>query len=267
MKKDKIIYLPLGILTGITAVSGVVLSSAHVSADVGVCTTDAETGVVTCNGAYNSTSGKMEAGKSVNAKVTVAAAACTIAGTELDDGNGNDQHTFEMHNGESKEVTEATRLNMQCNDSNGFVVYAVGHSGSEMEEGVAVGTYGNNNMVGVTSGTQIPTGLGTGETSQWSMKITPDTVNSFDTTNLTIPATYQSYALIPATYQEVAKYSANTDTSAANPKGVSIYTNYKFWISSSQAADTYVGRVKYTLMHPQSALAPEETNNNSGNGS
>ena len=78
---------------------------------------------------------------------------------------------------------------------------------------------------------------------------TPTILNSFD-----------SYHAVPSTYTQVAKYTSGTDVGTtmanANANGSSITTTYASYISYTQAADTYAGKVKYTLVHPNDADAP-----------
>ncbi|MBR3172898.1 hypothetical protein IKF21_03280, partial [Candidatus Saccharibacteria bacterium] len=58
-------------------------------------------------------------------------------------------------------------------------------------------------------------------------------------------------------YTQIAKLTSATDA-GSNPTGSNISTYYKVKISISQTADTYTGKVKYTLVHPNTAPAPAE---------
>ena len=147
-----------------------------------------------------------------------------------------------------------TTLKVTCNDSLGFAIYAIGYTED---------TFGNTNLVSntKTNGTStytIATGTNTsGANSNWAMQINavsgtfaPTIQNSFDSS---------SYHNIPTTYTMVAKRTSATmnpaDSSTQNV-GSSITTTYAAYISTEQAPDTYTGKVKYTMVHPNNAAAP-----------
>ena len=147
-----------------------------------------------------------------------------------------------------------TTLKVTCNDSLGFAIYAIGYTED---------TFGNTNLVsntknnGVSTYT-IATGTNTGgSTSNWAMQINavsgtfaPTIQNSFDSS---------SYHNVPTTYTMVAKRTSATmnpsDPSTSNT-GSSITTTYAAYISTEQAPDTYTGKVKYTMVHPNNAISP-----------
>ncbi len=140
----------------------------------------------------------------------------------------------------------STTLTTICNDNDGYAIYAVGYTGNAT-------TSGNTNLVGTTTGATIATGTNTsGDTSNWAMKLTKvtDTSVSYNPNNLTIESdtngTYSNYHIVPSDYTKVASYSSTTDTT----KGSKLTTTYAAYIGPSQAADTYVGQVKYVLVHP-----------------
>ena len=156
-------------------------------------------------------------------------------------------HTAEVPNGTYETDIGTTTIKAYCNDTNGFSIYAIGYTGEE---------YGNNTLVGTNnSSTIIATGTAvSGDTSNWAMKLgavsgtyTPTILNSFN-----------NFHAVPDTYTQVAKYTSGTDvgTTMANANGSSITTTYASYISYTQAADTYVGKVKYTLVHPNDASTP-----------
>lgn len=140
-----------------------------------------------------------------------------------------------------------TILTAFCNNAAGFAIYAVGYSGSP-------GTYGNNTMVGSATGIPIGTGIATtGNTSQWAMKVSKiNDATAYNPENLTITNGFDDYHAVPSVYEKVADFSSNTDATL----GSKMTTTYAVYISPTQAADTYVGKVKYTLVHPQAAMAP-----------
>lgn len=224
--KLKIDNVIVGLLVFATLVSGGILASAGVKAD--------DTTVVD--------------------EITVMIpAACSMSGT-ISQGN---EHTDTLMPGEYKAGIGTTDVQVFCNDFAGFAVYAVGFSGTNGEA--------TNRMVGTNSGQMITTGTATsGDTSQWAMKLikvtnpgggAPDI--TYHPENLTILDNYDSssYHAVPATYDKVLSYTAasgpaTTDTTL----GSKFQTTYAVFASATQAADTYVGKVKYLLVHPATVV-------------
>ena len=132
-----------------------------------------------------------------------------------------------------------TTLTAFCNDASGFAIYAVGFSGDE---------YGATDMLGNNTSATIPTGTATsGSTSQWAMKLAKVTDSTaYNPANLTITNSFDSYHAVPNTYTKVANFSSATDQTL----GSKLTTTYAAYISGTQTADTYTGKVKYTLVHP-----------------
>lgn len=112
-------------------------------------------------------------------------------------------------------------LKVTCNDASGWNVKAVGSS-----TGTPV-----TSMAASNSGTPIITGTATsGATSNWMFKVAgTGTV-----------AGYQSWSAIPATATKVA-----TGSTAVSEGAIS--TGYQVWVSATQQADTYTGKVTYTV--------------------
>ena len=125
-------------------------------------------------------------------------------------------------------------VTVTCNDRNGYSVYAVGYS-NDIE--------GTNGLIGTSTGLIIPTGTSTtGSVSNWAMRLTP-IAGTFAPTILN---GYNNYSLVPATATKVA-----TLTSDINVSNLSQFkTSYAVAIASNQPADTYTGKVKYTVVHP-----------------
>ena len=99
-----------------------------------------------------------------------------------------------------------------------------------------------------------------------SMKLTKvtDSTISYNPQNLTISSdtegAFDTWHSVPDTYTKVAEYHANTGSSTTDTTlGVKLETTYAAYISSSQPADTYVGQVKYTMVHPytEAPLQPQ----------
>ena len=149
-------------------------------------------------------------------------------------------HTDNMGNGTYTDSLGSTKFTVKCNDASGFALYAIGYSGDE---------YGATSMLGDNE-LSIPTGTDASAgntTSHWSMKISKDTT-SYLPNSLTIENSFGSQHLIPSTYTKIASFPSSTD--GTNGTGSSILATYGVRISGTQAAGTYIGKVKYTLVHP-----------------
>ncbi len=68
---------------------------------------------------------------------------------------------------------------------------------------------------------------------------------------ITLDNGFGSYSTVPDTYTKVAHRDSGTDV-GTNAEGSTLTTTYAAFMSSTQAADTYTGKVKYTLVHPAS---------------
>ncbi len=207
-------YLPLGIITGVTLLAGSVLVSTGGYATVS-CTTAG--GVRTCT-------------ETKNASVTVSGA-CGFTG------NASREVTLSPDNGTSAESGEnAITTTVFCNSASAFSVNVIGYSND---------TEGNTNLIGTTGNiaTSDDVASPTSATpSYWAMKFTTSATGA---SAPTIVSTYQSYAAIPSVSTPVVNYPAVTDVSTRDD--YSFNTRYKIYVAPAQAADTYVGKVKYTL--------------------
>ena len=179
------------------------------------------------------------ASSSLDASVTVGTA-CNFSS------NVDNQHNDTIANGINSTDIGKTYRNVTCNDQGGYAVYAIGYTNDE---------YGNTSLKSsISDNYNIPTGTSTsGNTSNWSMKLS--TVPG--TTTATIENGYNNYHTVPDNFAKVATLNTitNPDTSTA---GSSISTTYQAYVSPTQPADTYSGKVKYTLVHPSTAPAPEK---------
>ena len=192
----------------------------------------------------------------VQTSITVPVA-CTLRGT------GTDSHTAtlapntysgasgsEYQNGIGK-----TTLTAICNDDNGFSIYAIGYTGNSYDSADHTKLVGNS-----LGGTIATKAYASGDTaSNWSMKLTKvtDSTVSYNPANLTISTGYDAWHAIPDTYTKVAQYKANTGSSTTDTTlGVKLETTYAAFIAQNQPADTYVGQVKYTMVHPYDAGEP-----------
>jgi len=167
-------------------------------------------------------------------------ASCTLSSSV------DSAHSAKIANGTYQENIGKTTIKTFCNDANGYALYAVGYTGDTMT--------GDNHtkLMGSSTGTNISTGTytaGTTTDSVWSMKLTSVT----GTYAPTIASPYTNYSVIPSSFTKVASYNQGTD--AINGTGSSIETTYAAYISNTQPADTYTGKVKYVLVHPNSFTA------------
>ena len=219
----------IALLLTITLLSGIALASAKVSADT-------------------------DSTDTVSLTVPIA---CTMTGENtshtatLDPGTYSGATGSEYENGIGK-----TTLTAICNDDNGFSIYAIGYTGNQYS--------GENHtkLIGQSTSSTIATkAYASGDTaSNWSMKLTKvtDSTISYNPQNLTITTDYDNWHAVPDTFAKVAEYHANTGSSTTDTTlGVKLETTYAAYISSSQPADTYVGQVKYTMVHPYDAAAPK----------
>ncbi len=185
--------------------------------------------------------------------------ACTMTGENtshtatLDPGTYSGAADSEYKNGIGK-----TTLTAICNDDNGFSIYAIGYTGNQYS--------GENHtkLVGQSTSSTISTkAYASGDTaSNWSMKLTKvtDSTISYNPQNLTITTDYDNWHAVPDVFAKVAEYHANTGSSTTDTTlGVKLETTYAAYISSSQPADTYIGQVKYTMVHPytEAPLQPQ----------
>ena len=186
--------------------------------------------------------------------------ACTMTGTgtthtaTLNPGTYSGESGSEYENGIGK-----TTLTAICNDDNGFSIYAIGYTGNSYD------SENHTKLVGTSTGGVIATkAYASGDTtSNWSMKLTKvtDVTESYNPQNLTIQSdtegTFSSWHSVPASYTKVAEYHANTGSSTTDTTlGVKLETTYAAYIASNQPADTYIGQVKYTMVHPYTEEAP-----------
>ena len=102
----------------------------------------------------------------------------------------------------------------------------------------------------IAASNAIATGLATsGITSNWAMKLTSASEN-FALTN-----DFGSFHVIPDSYTKVATYPSNTTSTS----GVQVKSTYAVYASQTQPADSYTGKVKYTIVHPANASTPTKS--------
>ena len=223
---SEIIIIPLII---ITLLSSALLSSAPVSAD--------NDSVV----------------DEINITVPVS---CTLSGT------GMNTHNATINNGQYNSAVGETNMKAFCNDNNGFSIYAIGYTDD---------TDGKNVLTNTTLGDtyDIETGtLTTGADSQWAMKLSTITSpvptyptiiagSTADTDKAQGDPDYTSFQEVPDDYTKVAYRKAGTDI-GTGAEGATLKSTYQAYISPTQPAGTYTGQVKYVMVNPHNAAAPEK---------
>ena len=172
-------------------------------------------------------------------------------------------HTAEVPNGIDSRGQDyypdgigQTTLKVYCNDNEGFSVYAVGYSDDTLGN-----TYLRDNTLGQTSDILTSTTF-TGNTSAWAMKIgvtsgtyTPTIAGSTgDSEKQSGDTDYSDWSTIPNIYTRVAYRNSGTDVdnNSVYTEGARVTTTYAVYISPTQKSGTYIGQVKYTLLHPAS---------------
>ena len=168
----------------------------------------------------------------VNVNIPVS---CTFANS----GSGN-TYNVELHNGDYEDDIGTTTLKAMCNDTEGFSIYAIGFTGD---------TYGATDLIGTDTNNIIHTGTATsGNNSAWAMKLA---TNSGATYPATILNSFDDFHAVPSTFTKVATRASGTDVGATSTGSV-ITANYAVYVSDTQIADTYTGKVRYVLVHPAS---------------
>ena len=194
-----------------------------------------------------------------NASVTVPEA-CTMTGS------GMNSHTATITPGTFSASTGSdyengigkTTFTVICNDYNGFAIYAIGYTGDSYDD------TNHTKLVGSNTNAAIDTAVySSGDTtSSWSMKVNKvtDSTISYLPTNMSIQNSFDSWHTIPDTYTKVAQYKASTGSSTTDTTlGAKIDTTYAAFIAPNQPGDTYVGQVKYVMIHPynETSLQPQ----------
>ncbi len=216
-------------------------------------------------------SGKVSAeDSSVSTATITVPVACSMIGV-LDT-----PHTAEIPNGIDSRGSDyypdgigQTTLKAYCNDSEGFSIYAVGYSDDTLGN-----TYLRDATLGQDEDIQTSTTF-SGTDSAWAMRIGVTSGNypaivagsSSDTEKESGDLDYSTWQAVPSSYTRVAYRNSATDVDndcIASAEGSSVTTTYAAYISTTQNAGTYVGKVKYTLVHPASEepLQPQTTQAN-----
>ena len=220
MKKHNIENWTLGGIVGTTVLSGILLSFPHAYADDGAVS---------------------------NVAIRVNSA-CSVAVSP--EGSNDTPHTADLNPGTYQANIGKTTIKTTCNDSNGFSIYAIGYTDEE---------YGNTVLKPdtVDSSNSIITGTATGaiggiDTSNWAMKISAVSGDYAPTIEEDTDGSYSSFHVIPDDYTKVASHDSVTDATV----GSSLEITYSAYISGTQPADQYNGKVKFVMVHPVTEPAP-----------
>ena len=173
--------------------------------------------------------------ESTNAAVSVSSV-CAVTTTD----NGN--HIVNLIPGEDSEIVGIS-INVSCNDGDGYSLYAIGFSGDSY-----IDSNHTKLISAIGANYDIPTNT-SGDNSYWAMKVTSSGTNAPIVDN-----SYNDYQVIPDVYTKISHLTTST-TGIAN-SSITIPT-YKISVADNQAAGTYVGKVKYTLVHPNGATKLE----------
>ena len=163
---------------------------------------------------------------------------CTLS-TTIDS-----KHSISTLGGTYTEDIGETTMKTICNDANGFSIYAIGASRSNEGSTVLASSLGEDY--------DIATGTATsGNTSNWAMKLATDSSAVYPIT-LESGFNTNNYVSVPGTWTKVAHRTSGTDTAteAEAITGASLSTTYAAYITPAQPAGTYIGQVKYILLHP-----------------
>lgn len=166
---------------------------------------------------------------------------CSLSGT------GMNSHNTTMNNGAVKTSVGETTMKIFCNDTDGFAVYAIGYTDDTDGKNVLTST-------DLDPIYDIETGTGSSGDSQWSMKLSTVT-NPTPTYPITIQNNFNNYHTVPEEYTVVAQRNSSTDI-GENAEGSTLKSTYRIYVGRTQPAGTYVGKVKYVLVHPATALPP-----------
>ena len=216
--KAKNLIITSATLVFLTFISGIILSSTKIQADGNANMVD-------------------ELSITVNS-------ACTLkGGADGTDTSGSSTYTTTLNAGNYTELP-GSKLVTICNDNAGYSLYAIGFSGDSYD------TPENTQMIHSTNSEyNINTGT-SGDNSYWAMKLEAVT----GTTPPTILNDFDAYHIVPSIYTQVAKNESTTETPSDD--GASVQTKYKINLARGQMAGTYNGKVKYTMVHPNTAPTP-----------
>ena len=213
---DRVLYSGLGILLLSTIFVATGLSSSHSSA--------------------------LEYSTSTTAAVHVSS---TCSMSTNPSGTDSPHTTTLVNGGYNNTGIGITTIKTLCNDASGYAIYAVGFTGDSIG-----GTSLHNSADGSSTTNDIVTGTTlNGQVSNWAMKVASGTNGPAIQSDTS--GSFANFHTVPDSFTPVAKYTSGVVPAA----GSIMTTTYGASISPSQPAGTYVGKVKYVLVHP-STFAP-----------
>ena len=133
-----------------------------------------------------------------------------------------------------------------CNDPSGLAVYVVGYTND---------SYGNNNLTATINETAYNIPASTSAASRWNMTIKGVTGTYAPTIVTTFDNTAQP---IPDQYTKVAYRNTITDL-GTGATGAKFTTDFNAHVDMTQPAGTYVGKVKFLLIHPNILTYNDQT--------
>lgn len=154
-------------------------------------------------------------------------------------------HSTDINNGHYLDNIGETVIKATCNDAEGFSIYAIGFTDDEYGKTVLTSSLGETHNI--ITGTAE-----SGSISNWAMKLSPVDGAYAPSILSDSDGSYSNYHVVPDTYTKVATRTSGTDLVV----GASLKTTYSAYISGTQSAGTYEGKVKYTIVHPASKPAP-----------
>jgi hypothetical protein len=173
--------------------------------------------------------------QTVSAEVASTQASVTVTSSCEMSSDIDTAHSAELAPGIYRDGIGETTITTICNDANGYAIYANGYTNNEL---------GRNDMLGQNSGRTIATGTAdSGDTSAWAIRLTA-VDNSVAPT---ITTGWNAYHAVPNEFTKVVSFANSTMTNASGSK---FKVTFAAYATSAQAADTYVGKVRYTLIHP-----------------
>ena len=173
--------------------------------------------------------------------------ACSIESPATDQ-----TYSATMMNNELKSNIGSTTFNVVCNDTAGFAIYAIGYGNNTLGENTMISSAGTSHNIATGTATS-------GGTSNWAMKLTAVS----GATAPTILNGFGNFHAVPAAWTKVAQFTQAVQSAV----GSSFTSTYQVYISGTQAAGTYTGKVRYDLVHPSTSCMSYTVHFNAGAGS
>ncbi len=152
-------------------------------------------------------------------------------------------HSATINSGDSGTIGTST-VKSVCNDTGGLAVYVVGYTGDSYGSTNLVASAGSNNYI-PSAVIQSPTN------SQWNMTL----AQVSGAYAPTIVTGYDAAHVIPDEYTKVAYRDSATD-GGNGATGANFTATFNAYVSLSQPAGSYTGKVKFLLVHPSTHDAP-----------